>query len=98
MGMCEFCNQPFERGDWPICDDGTGKHGHSKPKGMMTFKPYIDWNAGDTPVEVTSWKERQNLFKPKWNGDHIEQIVPRDLPDSHYREAAQRREHRLQEA
>jgi Fe-S-cluster-containing dehydrogenase component len=88
--ICESCNKRVQIGDWPLCP-------HGKPHGMMTFIPYTDYMAGDKPIEVTSWKERQNLFKPKWNGDHIEQIVPRDLPDSHYRESRERLKQRQED-
>ena len=31
--ICELCGAPRRLGDWPICDDGSGKHGHSRPHG-----------------------------------------------------------------
>lgn len=30
---CESCGQPLLPGSWPFCDDGTGKHGHFRPRG-----------------------------------------------------------------
>lgn len=96
--VCTDCGAEHHIGWWPICADAKGKHGHLPPRGMMTFKPYLDHHAGDQPIEVRSWKERQNLFKPKWNGDYVEQIQPRDKPDSYYRELNQRREHRAEMA
>ncbi len=26
-------------GDWPICDDGSGKHGHQRPYGALSPTP-----------------------------------------------------------
>ena len=31
--ICESCGKPRAVGDWPICDDGSGKHGHARPHG-----------------------------------------------------------------
>ena len=31
--LCPDCGAPRYSGDWPICDDGTGKHGHTRPHG-----------------------------------------------------------------
>lgn len=33
MTICDRCGKPFRLGDWPICDDGSGKHGHSRGHG-----------------------------------------------------------------
>jgi len=33
MEMCPGCGQPRYPGSWPICEDGTGKHGHGRPHG-----------------------------------------------------------------
>jgi hypothetical protein len=30
---CESCGELLLPGDWPFCDDGTGKHGHRRPHG-----------------------------------------------------------------
>src|SRR5579863_6488520 len=35
MTICPHCGQPRFIGDWPICDDGSGKHGHSAPHGRV---------------------------------------------------------------
>ena len=31
--LCPNCLQPLEEGAWPFCDDGSGRHGHSRPRG-----------------------------------------------------------------
>jgi hypothetical protein len=31
--ICEICGQLRPQGSWPICSDGTGKHGHTMPHG-----------------------------------------------------------------
>lgn len=30
---CEQCGQPRRPGDWPWCEDGSGRHGHARPHG-----------------------------------------------------------------
>jgi hypothetical protein len=32
-GFCPLCGRERLTGDWPLCDDGSGKHGHSRPHG-----------------------------------------------------------------
>ena len=31
--ICESCGQIRRPGDWPFCEDGSGKHGHTRPHG-----------------------------------------------------------------
>jgi hypothetical protein len=33
MGACPKCGQPYPIGAWPICQDASGKHGHTMPRG-----------------------------------------------------------------
>lgn len=42
MTICDSCGKPRRVGDWPICDDGSGKHGHYRPHGgtlLQTIHP-----------------------------------------------------------
>jgi hypothetical protein len=53
---CDVCSHDIQIGDWPYCP-------HGAPHGMHTFKPYIDENMLDHPVEITSWAQRQRLVR-----------------------------------
>lgn len=33
MNICAKCNQPYPIGAWPICQDSSGKNGHSYSRG-----------------------------------------------------------------
>jgi len=37
--ICERCGEPLFPGAWPICDDGTGKHGHRPSYGNISPRP-----------------------------------------------------------
>jgi hypothetical protein len=54
--ICEMCGMEYGLGDWPFCPHGT-------PQGMQTYKEYVDYHMLDKPVEITSWKQKQNLLK-----------------------------------
>jgi hypothetical protein len=58
--ICEDCGKEYGYGQWPFCN-GTGDHGI--PMGLQTFHAYVDEHMLDHPVEITSWKERNNLLK-----------------------------------
>lgn len=34
--ICPTCQEPIQEGDWPYCQDSTGKHGHQRPAGTGT--------------------------------------------------------------
>ena len=76
---CADCDRELHVGDWPICDDGTGKNGHESPRGMHAFTPYLDENIGDDgkAILITSWKQKQNLMKKHWYKDYEIQTVER---------------------
>ena len=37
VNLCERCGQPFPKGAWPFCDDGSGKHGHTRSRGGFSL-------------------------------------------------------------
>lgn len=76
---CSDCGEPYGVGDWPICADGTGKHGHQPPAGMHTFAPYLDEHISvdGKPQEISSWKQKQNLLKPHWYKDQLVHVRER---------------------
>lgn len=39
MNLCSQCGEPFQIGDWPICADETGRHGHGRPGGNLSPLP-----------------------------------------------------------
>jgi hypothetical protein len=79
--VCEECGKEYTIGQWPYCG-GSGDHG--VPRGLQTFKPYIDYNMLDHPVEITSWAQRARLARE--NG-----LVEKDKPkDSYFAERRDR--------
>jgi hypothetical protein len=70
--ICSGCGHKVHIGEWYLCP-------HGKPHGMLgVFKPYTQTNCGDRPIDITSWKEHQNLFKAHWRDDKLIQYVERD--------------------
>ena len=89
---CDKCGYELRVGDWPYCHGDRNDHG--KPTAHKGFLAYDDIQLGQ---RVTGWGDINKACKPKWNQDHIEQIQPRDLPASYYRELKERREARVRD-
>lgn len=93
---CEQCGTYEEHTPCPSCgqtqhigDDYRCPHLPAfKHKG---FEPYYDWGLGQ---HVTGVGDINAACRPKWEGDHITQIQPRDKGEHYYRELNERREAR----
>jgi len=66
---CEICGSIFESvekigADYTICNCGRLAHKIFSGTRFVTFKPYIETNLGDKPVEIKSKKQlRQECNK-----------------------------------
>ena len=81
---CDQCGHELQIGDHPWCP-------HGKPTAHKGFLAYDDIQLGQ---RITGWGDINKAMRPQWNQDHIEQIQPRDLPASYYRELKERRAER----
>ena len=90
MTTCDACGKELTIGEWPYCPHGRG----TASKG---FEPYWDNTIADQPQYITSGADYKKFFKPQWNNDYVTHLVPRDKPDSYYKELNDRREHRREE-
>ena len=90
--LCKQCGKEVQIGEWPFC-------GHGTPNGNLhDFRAYTDFNISDKPVEITSLAQKQRLLRPHWKDDYMVHVLPRDMPDSHYRELNDRRAERAEAA
>lgn len=73
MATCELCGHPRKVGDWPICDDGSGKHGHHRPH-------------GGTLLQAIHPLERAVIFRNPETGEiRTPARNDTDMPDSYRR-------------
>lgn len=79
--ICPECGAELEIGDWPVCDDGTGRNGHFPPAGSV-FQP-ID------PSEAAVVYHHPGTDKIRWPG---RADVP--IPERYRRQGYERREFR----
>ena len=71
-----MCGEEYGIGQWPLCGPG----GHGRPLGLQTFQSYVDEHISTdgTPVEITSWRDKQKLLRPHWRGDFMVQMRERE--------------------
>ena len=85
--QCETCGQAITIGEWPWCP-------HGQPAPSKGFEPYVDIHTTGKPVTVSNPGDRNAMYRPHWENDHIVQVVPRDMPKSYWKDLAVRREER----
>lgn len=57
MTICDQCHQPRPKGSWPICDDGSGKHGH-------------EYSRGGNRISTIHTSERAVVYMNPRTGEH----------------------------
>ena len=81
---CEKCGVPIHIGSDYRCP-------HERVAAAKGFEPYYDPGLDQV---VTGWGDINAACRPKWEGDHIVHIQPRDKSAQYYRELNDRREAR----
>ena len=78
--ICELCGKPRQIGDWPLCQDETGKHGHFR-------------GHGGTLIQSIHPLERAVIWRHPQTGDV--RTPPRndaDMPDAYRQQGYERME------
>ena len=68
VALCPSCGQPRPIGSWPLCEDGTGKHGHA-------------YGGGGLRISSIHPSERAVVYMNPKTGEHrtparADQIMP----------------------
>ncbi len=78
--LCAQCGQPRPEGSWPICDDGTGKHGHT-------------FGGGGNLIQAIHPSERSVVYRnPRTGETRYPPRADQPLPEVYARQGYERQE------